>query len=44
MGELIANLRAAYKERITVDGWMDQATKTQALAKPPRSVRKSGIR
>ncbi len=33
MGVLISNLRAAYKERITANGWMDQATKTQALAK-----------
>jgi len=33
MGELISNLRAAYEERITANGWMDQATKTQALAK-----------
>jgi endothelin-converting enzyme/putative endopeptidase len=33
MGELIANLRVAYKERIGANGWMDQTTKTQALAK-----------
>lgn len=32
MGELIANLRATYKERIGANGWMDQATTTQALA------------
>jgi putative endopeptidase len=33
MGELIANLRAAYKDRITANGWMDAKTKTAALAK-----------
>ena len=33
MNELIANLRAAYKARITANGWMDDATKKQALAK-----------
>jgi len=33
MGELIANLRAAYKDRITANGWMDEKTKTAALAK-----------
>ncbi len=33
MNELIANLRAAYKERITANKWMDPKTKEQALAK-----------
>ena len=33
MDELIANLRAAYKERITANTWMDARTKDQALAK-----------
>ncbi len=33
MQELIANLRAALKEKIETNGWMDQATKTEALAK-----------
>ncbi|MEG3123721.1 M13 family metallopeptidase [Sphingomonas sp. GB1N7] len=33
MSELIANLRAAYKERITANTWMDAKTKEQALAK-----------
>ncbi|HEU4809899.1 MAG TPA: M13 family metallopeptidase N-terminal domain-containing protein, partial [Sphingomicrobium sp.] len=33
MQELIANIRAALKEKIETNGWMDQATKTEALAK-----------
>ena len=33
MGELIANLNAAYKERITAAKWMDEATRAEALAK-----------
>jgi endothelin-converting enzyme/putative endopeptidase len=33
MGELIANLRGAYQERIQSNSWMDQATRTEALAK-----------
>jgi putative endopeptidase len=33
MAELIANLRAAYQQRIEANSWMDSATKTQALAK-----------
>lgn len=33
MAELIANLRAAYKDRITAVAWMDDKTKTPALAK-----------
>jgi endothelin-converting enzyme/putative endopeptidase len=33
MAELIANLIAAYKERITASTWMDAPTKKQALAK-----------
>jgi endothelin-converting enzyme/putative endopeptidase len=33
MGELISNLRAAYKDRIIANGWMDAKTKTAALAK-----------
>lgn len=33
MGELISNLRAAYKDRITANSWMDAKTKTAALAK-----------
>jgi putative endopeptidase len=33
MGELIANLRAAYKQRIEANSWMDAKTKAQALAK-----------
>ncbi len=33
MAELIENLRAAYKDRITASTWMDAATKEKALAK-----------
>jgi putative endopeptidase len=33
MGELIANLRTAYRERMGALGWIDQASKTQALVK-----------
>ncbi len=33
MGELIANLRAAYAERIGAASWMDEATRKEALAK-----------
>ena len=33
MTELIANLREAYQERISHNDWMDQATRTEALAK-----------
>lgn len=33
MSELIANLRAAYKDRIESNSWMDAATKQAALAK-----------
>ena len=33
MTELIANLREAYQERISHNSWMDQATRTEALAK-----------
>ena len=33
MQELIGNIRAALKEKIETNGWMDQATKTEALAK-----------
>lgn len=33
MSELIANLRAAYQERITGNGWMDPATRGKALEK-----------
>jgi putative endopeptidase len=33
IGKLIANLRAAYKDRITANTWMDGKTKVQALAK-----------
>jgi endothelin-converting enzyme/putative endopeptidase len=33
MGELIANLRAALQERIEKNGWMDDATRKEALAK-----------
>ena len=33
MAELIENLRAAYKDRITANTWMDAATKEKALAK-----------
>ncbi len=33
MGELIANLRAAFTERLQRLEWMDDATRTQALAK-----------
>ncbi|MBW6526724.1 M13 family metallopeptidase [Sphingomonas sp. RHCKR7] len=33
MAELIKNLRAAYRERIAGNGWMDAATKQAALAK-----------
>ncbi|WP_239016952.1 M13 family metallopeptidase [Sphingomonas ginkgonis] len=33
IGELITNLREAYQERIQSNPWMDQATRTQALAK-----------
>ena len=33
MAELIENLRAAYKDRITANTWMDAATKDKALAK-----------
>ena len=33
MGELIENLRAAYADRISHAAWMDEATRTEALAK-----------
>jgi putative endopeptidase len=33
MGELIGNLRDAYQERITSNGWMDAATRKAALEK-----------
>ena len=33
MGELIANIRAALKDKIDNSGWMDAATKREALAK-----------
>src|SRR4051794_35376531 len=33
MGELIANIRAALQEKIENNGWMDAATKAEALAK-----------
>src|SRR3954469_19840916 len=33
MTELISNLRDAYQERISGNSWMDQATRTEALAK-----------
>lgn len=33
MGELIANIRAALKEKIETNGWMDDATKKEAVAK-----------
>lgn len=33
MSELIANLRAAYKDRIEANSWMDPKTKEQALVK-----------
>nr|WP_246450766.1 M13 family metallopeptidase [Sphingomonas rhizophila] len=33
MGELIANVRAALKEKIDNNGWMDAATKAEAQAK-----------
>jgi putative endopeptidase len=33
MGELIANLRASLEERIKTNTWMDEPTRTQALAK-----------
>ena len=33
MTELIANLRGAYQERISHNGWMDEATRKEALAK-----------
>ncbi|MBA3667420.1 MAG: M13 family metallopeptidase [Sphingomonas sp.] len=33
MAELITNLRAAYQERISAAKWMDEATRTEALAK-----------
>ncbi len=33
MAELITNVRAALKDRIDNSGWMDAATKTEALAK-----------
>lgn len=33
MAELIANLRAALQERIEKNGWMDEPTKKEALAK-----------
>ena len=33
MGELIANLRSAYEERIAGNKWMDEATRKEALAK-----------
>ncbi|MEG3087400.1 M13 family metallopeptidase [Sphingomonas sp. PB4P5] len=33
MAELIANLRAAYQQRIEANSWMDDKTKAQALAK-----------
>lgn len=33
MGELIANLRGAYQQRIEANSWMDASTKQKALAK-----------
>ncbi|HEY0115835.1 MAG TPA: M13 family metallopeptidase, partial [Allosphingosinicella sp.] len=33
MTELVANLRAAFAERLQQNGWMDDATKREALAK-----------
>ncbi len=33
MTEMIGNLRAAYQERITGNGWMDEATRKAALVK-----------
>ena len=33
MGELIADLQASYKDRITANKWMDEGTRTKALAK-----------
>ena len=33
MGELITNIRAALNDKIQNSGWMDEATKTEALAK-----------
>jgi putative endopeptidase len=33
MGELIANIRAALQEKIETNGWMDEPTKKEALAK-----------
>jgi len=33
MGELVANLRAAFAERLRTLEWMDEATRAQALAK-----------
>jgi putative endopeptidase len=33
MTELISNLRDAYRERISNNSWMDEATRTEALAK-----------
>lgn len=33
MNELIANLQAAYRDRLTNNTWMDAATRTEALAK-----------
>jgi putative endopeptidase len=33
MTELISNLRDAYRERISNNNWMDEATRTEALAK-----------
>ena len=33
MAELIANLNAAYKERLTANKWMDEGTRAKALAK-----------
>lgn len=33
MAELIADLNAAYKDRITANTWMDEGTRTKALAK-----------
>ena len=33
MGELIANIRAALQEKIETNGWMDDATRKEAIAK-----------
>ena len=33
MGELIANIRAALQEKIETNGWMDEATRKEAIAK-----------